>query len=166
MADTGRGFSQELLSCFHEWVNRSHSELTYQATQIITGHGCFRGYTHRIGKSENDRCGFCGTNRENNMHVLIECENWREERAKLSYVYGREVISLGAIMRGMVADSHTWNAVFFIKFAKMVMDKKEEIETEEQNDNRRRRLIEESESVLEDRKRRIATKRDMRAGRE
>lgn len=42
-ADTGRGFSLEMLSCFRDWMERSHGELTFQATQLMTGHGCFRG---------------------------------------------------------------------------------------------------------------------------
>lgn len=45
LADTRRGFRQEILSCFKEWVGREHGELTFQMTQLITGHDCFREYT-------------------------------------------------------------------------------------------------------------------------
>lgn len=44
------------LSCMQEWVHRGHEELTYQATQLITGPGCFKGYIHRIGKTDNGKC--------------------------------------------------------------------------------------------------------------
>lgn len=36
-ADTGRGLNWEILSCFREWIGRNHGELTFKATQIITG---------------------------------------------------------------------------------------------------------------------------------
>lgn len=80
-----RGF----VVCFGEWVGRNHGELTYQVTQLITGHGWFRGYTHRIGKADSDRCSFCETAGEDNVHVLVECEKWREERDKLTHMRDR-----------------------------------------------------------------------------
>lgn len=91
LADTGRGFNLEVLSCFGEWVGRNHGDLTYQATQLITGHGWFRGHTHRIGKADSDRCSFCGAAGEDNVHVLVECEEWREERDRLTRAYERQV---------------------------------------------------------------------------
>lgn len=73
-ANRGRGINWEILSCIIEWEGRNHGELTYQMTQLITGHGCFKGYTHRIGKTSDSKCSFCGHVREDNRHVLIECE--------------------------------------------------------------------------------------------
>lgn len=81
-AGTGRGFSWEVLSCMKEWMGRSHGELTFQATQLVTGHGCIKGYTHRIGKTEDSKCSFCGQTPENNVHVLMDCREWREERER------------------------------------------------------------------------------------
>lgn len=72
-ANTGRGVNWEIVSCFKEWMGRNHGELSFQATQLITGHGCFKEYTHRIGKSANSRCSVCDHELENNSHVLTEC---------------------------------------------------------------------------------------------
>lgn len=140
-ADTGRGFSLEVLSCFKEWVGRNHGELTFQATQLITGHSCFRGYTHRIGKTENSQCSFCGRIVEDNVHVLIECHEWREERA------GKGVWREGRIVGGAV--TRKWKAM--LEFAKKVMHTKEEVEREKQAEARQKRLIRETEEILGER---------------
>lgn len=144
--DTGRGFNWEILSCFREWVERSHGELTYQATQIITGHDCFKGYTHRIGKAENSKCSFCKHEMEDNGHVLLKCEEWGEEREELKLAFGRRVNSLGAMLRGAATDPKKWNAMLI--FSKKVMDRKEEVEREEQAEARKSRLIRETEELL------------------
>lgn len=49
----------EFLTCFDEWIEREYGELTFWATQMITGHGSFRAYTYRIGKSGRTNCDFC-----------------------------------------------------------------------------------------------------------
>ena len=35
-----------------EWVDRRHGGLTYRLVQIITGHGCFGEYLHRVARRE------------------------------------------------------------------------------------------------------------------
>lgn len=147
-ANTGKGFNWEILSCLQEWVERSHGELTYYATQIITGHGCFREYTYRIGKTDNNRCRFCEHSIENNIHVLVNCEEWKENRERLTSGFGRKVESLGIMMKGMVADPNKWNAV--LEFCKTVMSRKEVVEREEQADARREVLIRETRQMLDD----------------
>lgn len=143
-ADTGRGFSLEILLCLKEWIGRAHGELTYQATLLLTEHGCFKGYTHRIGKTENG--SFCEHNWEDNVHVLFDCHKWREEKEKLTLEFEGRIESLGAIMRGMAEDPRKWGAM--LEFSTKVMDKKEEVKREEQTEMRRKRLIRETEEML------------------
>lgn len=145
-ADTGRGFSREILACFKEWVERGHGELTFEVTQLITGHGCFKGYTHKIRKTDDSKCSFCEELREDNVHVLLECREWRREREKLETAYGGEIGSLGALLRGMAADPGKWNAA--VEFAGVIMDRKEIVEREEQVEARHRELIRETRELL------------------
>lgn len=142
----GRGFSWEVLSSFKDWMDRQHGELTFQATQLITGHGCFRGCTHRIEKAENSECSFCGWDTKNNLQVLLECHEWREEREEMNRVYGGRIGSLGALLRVMVGDANKWKAM--IDFSTKVMDRKEVVEREEQAEERYRVLIRETEEIL------------------
>lgn len=148
IADTNRGFSGDILSCFNEWVKRAHGELTYQVTQLITGHGCFKGYTHRIGKTDNSRCSFCGGQVEDNGHVLVECREWRTEREKLELAYGGRMESSGALLRGMATDPSKWKAA--IEFAGEVMNRKEVVERKEQAEARHDEVIRETRELLEE----------------
>lgn len=145
-ANRGKGMDWEVLGCIIEWEGRNHCKLKYQMTQLITGHGCFKGYTHRIGKSKDSKCSFCGHEREDNRHVLIECDEWRGEREELRVAFGGEVRSLGAMLRGMVTDPRKWDAA--IEFSRKVMNKKEEVEREEQAEARYALLIKETEELL------------------
>lgn len=146
LADTGRGSSAAILSSFKEWVNREHGEMTFQVTQIITGHGCFKGYTHRIGKTDNSKCSFCNAEVEDNLHVLAECREWRAEREALELVYGGRVETVGALLWGMARDPIKWRAA--TEFAGAIMNRKEEVERMEQAEERRRGMAEEAAERL------------------
>lgn len=45
------------------------------------------------------------------MHVLVDYDEWREERDRLTLVFGKKVESLGMMMRRMTANPLKWNAV-------------------------------------------------------
>ncbi|GJQ86366.1 hypothetical protein Trydic_g4941 [Trypoxylus dichotomus] len=52
--------------------------LSYQATQLVTGHGNFGAYLHRIGRRDSANCE-CGEE-DTAGHVLFDCpytEDWR-----------------------------------------------------------------------------------------
>lgn len=66
----------------------------------------------------------------------------RGEREELRLAYGRRVELLRTLMRGMAAYPGKWKAM--MEFSKRVMDRKEEVEREEQADARRARLIRET----------------------
>lgn len=136
-----RGTRWEILSCFNEWVTRNHGEMTFQATQLITGHGCFKGYTHRIGKTTNSRCSFCDCEVEDSHHVLTVCSEWEDRRVDLARVYRGRVNSLGMLLHGAMTDPRKWGAM--LEFAGKVIDRKEEVEREEQAQERQSRLIRE-----------------------
>lgn len=131
----------ELLTCFNEWMRREHGELTFWATQLITGHGCFRAYTYRIGKFNRMNCDFCNAVIDDNIHTLVECNGWTEERNRLTEALNCRVSSLRTILQGITGNERKWHA--FIEFCS-VMGRKEQREREEQSRERRERIIEEA----------------------
>ncbi|XP_033307825.1 uncharacterized protein LOC117209679 [Bombus bifarius] len=50
--------------------------LTYRVTQVLTGHGCFGEYLHRIGKEANARCHHCDASVDSAQHTLEYCPAW------------------------------------------------------------------------------------------
>lgn len=53
---------------------------------------------------------------------------------------------MGALLRGVATDPKKWDAM--LEFSKKVIDRKEEVEREQQADERRNRLLRETEEIL------------------
>ncbi|KOC58634.1 hypothetical protein WH47_06292 [Habropoda laboriosa] len=69
---------------FDEWVNRGRGWLTYRVTQVLSGHGCFGEYLHRIGKEVTNGCHHCEEGRQDSaQHTLVECLACEVERRVL-----------------------------------------------------------------------------------
>lgn len=66
-----------------DWLDREEGELTFEVTQMLTGHGVFKKYLWRINKIENPGCCFCNAAYQDNIHLLAVCPKWREERLML-----------------------------------------------------------------------------------
>ncbi|KAJ8723043.1 hypothetical protein PYW07_004223 [Mythimna separata] len=44
---------------FEEWLERQHGVLTFHMTQVLTGHGKFGRFLHRIRVEETPGCHHC-----------------------------------------------------------------------------------------------------------
>lgn len=73
------------------WMTRKHGNLTFRISQIITGHGCFSDFLHKIGKRPDEKCG-PNALKDDAQHTLEECESWSDERSKLRRVIGDNLI--------------------------------------------------------------------------
>jgi len=67
------------------------TENWFHITQLLTGHGCFSTYLHRIGKAESTLCPFCMDGEDSPEHTLQKCEEWREQRELLTSVIGEDL---------------------------------------------------------------------------
>ena len=47
--------------------------LTYMLTQVLTWHGCFGEYLHRIRKEATTRCHHCDASVDSAQHTLKYC---------------------------------------------------------------------------------------------
>lgn len=52
-------WTRELIPQINPWFNRRHGEVGFHLTQVLSGHGCFKEYVHRIGKADDPNCYFC-----------------------------------------------------------------------------------------------------------
>lgn len=67
----GRWMHKEILD---DSKTRPHGEVTFHASQALTGHGCFNHYLKRFGKLDHDECLQCGTRLDNVEHVIFSCD--------------------------------------------------------------------------------------------
>ncbi|XP_011707944.1 PREDICTED: uncharacterized protein LOC105462792 [Wasmannia auropunctata] len=107
------------------WFRRTHGQLTFRMTQIITGHGCFNLFLHRIGKAPSSFCSFCEEGEDTNMHTLGYCTAWVPDREALTAVIGPE-LDLRSVIFSILQTPARWAA--FKEFCEVVMLRKEEAE--------------------------------------
>lgn len=128
--------------CLAEWVTRQHGSLSFRLTQILSGHGCFGRYLHKVAEREqSSRCHHCEADEDTAQHTLQFCPAWEEQRVVLVAEIGAD-LELPAIVQSMVSSATAWEAV--AAFCEQVMQQKEAAERgREENPlappNRRRR---------------------------
>lgn len=109
---------------FESWMGRKWGCISYHMTQLLTGHGCFATYLHRIGKVNIPTCWFCGDPCDSPDHTLTDCGEWETARLPLREMLREgEDFSLPNIVRIIATDREAWAA--FANFAAQVMRSKE-----------------------------------------
>lgn len=82
------GWTRELIPNIGPWLGCKHRQIEYYITQVLTGHGCFKAYTHRIGKTINESCDHCDAEVDNAKHTLFSCPRWQPQRNACNDVLG------------------------------------------------------------------------------
>ncbi|KAL0098858.1 hypothetical protein PUN28_000002 [Cardiocondyla obscurior] len=110
-----------------------HGTLDYRTAQIITGHGVFGDFLHRIGKEGSAKCWECGASKDGADHTLYECSAFTTQRDLLIQLIGPHV-NLHSIMSAILTDPSVKST--FCTFCQEVISIKEKNETE-----RRREIL-------------------------
>jgi hypothetical protein len=77
--------------------------LTYRMTQVLTGHGVFGEYLHRIQREVTAICHHCKEEKDTAQHTLEFCPAWAEPRRVLRLAIGERLAPeaiVEAVMRG------------------------------------------------------------------
>lgn len=126
-----------------EWLGRKHGSLSFRLVQVLSGHGCFGWYLHKIARREPSAvCHQCGCPDDTADHTVMVCPTWDEPRSQLTAVIGRD-LSLPTIVSAMLRNGDTWNAA--LSFCETVVSQKEAAERLREDDAssqpmRRRRM--------------------------
>ncbi|XP_063827157.1 uncharacterized protein LOC135076667 [Ostrinia nubilalis] len=99
--------------------------------QVLTGHGCFGKYLHRIGRERTTACHHCDDPVDTAEHTLEVCTAWAPQRARLQAAIGLD-ITLPAMIKAMVGSKPGWDAVK--AFCEAVIATKEAAEREREED--------------------------------
>jgi len=90
-ASEGR-WTHRLIRNIGKWIDRNYSELNYQLTQVLTGHGCFQAYLKRFAIAESTRCLFrCDSPTDNAEHTVFSCDAWYARRHSLEIELGKNL---------------------------------------------------------------------------
>lgn len=121
----GRRTVDAIRPVLRRWMERRHGSLTYRLVQVLTGHGCFGDYLHRIQRETSPMCHECGAARDSAQHTLAECAAWSRQRSALTNVVGTD-LSLPSVVKAMLDNDRSWDAM--VSFCEEVMTEKETME--------------------------------------
>ncbi|XP_024872172.1 uncharacterized protein LOC112454810 [Temnothorax curvispinosus] len=124
---SGRRVREAVQPVLRDWVARKGRGLTFYATQMLTGHGCFGEYLCRIGKERTTGCHHCPEEVNSAQHTLEYCPAWKEKRRVLRAAIGND-LSPQAILLAAVGPrgEDKWKA--FASFCGRVMSQKKAAE--------------------------------------
>jgi hypothetical protein len=92
------------------WAERRHGSLTYHLVQVLSGHGSFGKYLHRIGREATPQCHHCGAEEDSAQHTLEVCPSFSARRAEMVAVIGGD-LSLPIVVNSMLESEESWDAV-------------------------------------------------------
>ena len=95
--------------------------------QLLTGHGSFQKFLHRIGKARSEACLVCGAARDDAEHVLIACPEYAPQREVLTACLGAPV-EVTTLVPLATSSPERWAA--FRDFAASVMGARQAAELE------------------------------------
>ncbi|XP_026318012.1 uncharacterized protein LOC113228823 [Hyposmocoma kahamanoa] len=109
-----------------QWVDRRHGLLTYRLVQLLSGHGSFGHYLHKVARRETSpSCHECGDADDTAQHTLEVCNRWNAQRHTLVATIGGD-FSLPSVVANMLSGEESWEAVVF--FCEEVISHKEAAE--------------------------------------
>ncbi|XP_062524641.1 retrovirus-related Pol polyprotein from type-1 retrotransposable element R1 4 isoform X2 [Bombyx mori] len=128
----GRRTVEAIRPVLSDWVNRDRGRLTFRATQVLTGHGCFGRYLHLVARREpTPKCHHCsGCNEDTAEHTLAYCPAFAEQRRVLVANIGPD-LSLPTVVATMLGSDESWQAM--LDFCESIMSQKEAAERERES---------------------------------
>lgn len=111
-------WTRRLIKQVQPWMERKHGEIDYYLTQFLTGHGYFRSYLGKIGKTETQECLYCLGVADDANHTFFACDRWEQCRKSLQEDIG-QLISPDNIVEAMLRGEDTWNRV--TRFAEEIL---------------------------------------------
>lgn len=127
--DRGR-WTAKLIPDIRPWIGRKFGEVNYYVTQMLSGHGYFRKYLHRMGKTASPYCLYEeGEVIDDAEHTVFECARWQSYRSVLTSIVG--TITAANIVGVMIASSENWTSV--VNYVERILRrKKRDLEAAEQ----------------------------------
>lgn len=101
-------WTRRLIKDLRPWMDRTHGQLNYHLTQLLTGHGSFGSYLRRFALSETDECDYCGKS-DTTEHTFFACIRWNPLRMQAEAMLG--ALTPENIVAKMLRDQNSWDTV-------------------------------------------------------
>ena len=100
--DKDRGkWTARFIPGIRPWIGKKFGKVNYYVTQLLSGHGCFKKYLHRMGKTAFSYCLYEeGEIIDETEHTNFECALWESYRSELTFVIGTTANIVGVMITG------------------------------------------------------------------
>ena len=119
-------WTARLIPLIAPWLQRRHGEVNYFLTQMLTGHGLFSDYLHRVGRAVSPMCRHCGAEVDGPEHTFFACPRWNEERREAEDDTG--ILTPDNVVSVMLESDARWATI--AGFAERLLRAKKEEEVE------------------------------------
>lgn len=119
-------WTKQLIPHIERWWNCKHKRIDFHLTQFLTGHGSFRTFTFRIGKTADENCIYCGAT-DTPSHTIFACPRWQVIRHAFELDFGARLDS-DNITDVMLTNEVSWRKVHGLIKSIMKEKEKEEID--------------------------------------
>lgn len=108
-SETRGKWTSKVLPNVTRWVERNHGDVDYYVTQLLTGHGYFRKYLFRIGKTDAPSCIYEDADIDDANHTFFHCKKWHLQRAATETITGE--LTAENLMEAMLSTEEKWKAI-------------------------------------------------------
>jgi hypothetical protein len=109
LTDERGRWTARLIGDLGPWVDREFGEVDFYLTQLLTGHGCFGAYLHKMSLIDSPECQYGDSMNDDAQHTFFFCERWGAERRELELAVGP--ISPDTLIDVMLTSLRSWNTV-------------------------------------------------------
>lgn len=133
---TSGSWTKRLIPKVERWTGRKHGETDFHLTQVLSGHGCFEHFLHKIGRRRSAVCIFCHEEDDTAEHTFFNCPSWKTERDNAWRSLGL-TITPDNMVNTMLEGEEQWKELQ--RLANTIMRAKEAEEKKREEDLRIRR---------------------------
>lgn len=102
-------WTSKLIPDVRKWLSRQVGEVNYYITQMLSGHGYFRKYLHKMGKGNTPFCIYEAEDTiDDAEHTFFSCARWSESRRDLESKIG--IFDPMSLVEKMIASEENWKA--------------------------------------------------------
>ena len=104
------------------WYNRRHGEVTFRISQVLSGHGYFAHYLHKMGIT-SAVCFYGDSDDDTAEHTILQCKRWATWRNELISRLEVEYLTPQNLVPIMLDSERGWKELS--TFVESVMTEKE-----------------------------------------
>lgn len=104
-------WTKRLIPDLTTWQKRTHGQLNYHLTQMLTGHGAFNEYLNRFRRRTTAKCSYCNSRTDSAEHTIFKCQAWNGHRGYRWTTTTGEPLNPDNVVMEMLSNKTRWRQI-------------------------------------------------------